>query len=113
MAEPLCVRCVITRRERSPVNGKVRCWWSAAGRVIPEFFNPPGRADFDSRHMYRARQPGRESAKIIAAQCDLMTGLYARDGLKQMHSCRPDDPRRCLRAITPIFCKDWVARTRA
>ena len=49
------------------------------------FFNPPEARDFQNRHLYLARHLGRRSAALVAAQFDLMTGLYTRDGLEQMY----------------------------
>lgn len=74
------------------------------GRVIGvlAFFNPPGSADFHSRHMFLARHLGRQSAGIIAAQFDLMTGLYTRDGLVQMYGCRPGAPGRAEGSVIYI-----------
>ncbi len=64
------------------------------GRVIGvlAFFNPPTSPNFQNRHLYLARHLGRQSAGIVAAQFDLMTGLYTRDGLEQMYRRLRDDP---------------------
>jgi diguanylate cyclase (GGDEF)-like protein len=57
------------------------------GRVIGvlAFLNPPEAADFAPREVFLARHLGRQAAALVEAQFDLMTGLYTRDGLEQMH----------------------------
>ncbi len=62
------------------------------GRVIGllAFFNPPQAPDYQNRHTFLARHLGRQSATIVAAQFDLMTGLYTRDGLEQMYVRLPE-----------------------
>ena len=64
------------------------------GRVLGvlAFFNPPDRPDFSTRHVFLARHLGRESASIVDAQFDLMTGLYTRGGLEQMYMGLCEDP---------------------
>jgi diguanylate cyclase (GGDEF)-like protein len=71
------------------------------GRVlgIMAFFNPPDGADFASRHVFLARHLGRQSASIVDAQFDLMTGLYTRGGIEQMcgaQSEATDAPERSI-----------------
>jgi len=58
-----------------------------SGRVIGAlaFFNPPQAPDYQSRHTFMARHLGRQTAGIVDAQFDLMTGLYTREGLEQMY----------------------------
>jgi len=62
------------------------------GRVIGAlaFFNPPAARDYQSRHAFLARHLGRQTAAVVDAQFDLMTGLYTREGLEQMYF-RMDD----------------------
>jgi diguanylate cyclase (GGDEF)-like protein len=57
------------------------------GRVIGAlaFFNPPAARDYQSRHTFLARHLGRQTAGVVDAQFDLMTGLYTREGLEQMY----------------------------
>jgi diguanylate cyclase (GGDEF)-like protein len=57
------------------------------GRVIGllAFFNPPEARDYQSRHTFLARHLGRQTAGVVDAQFDLMTGLYTREGLDQMY----------------------------
>lgn len=64
------------------------------GRVLGvlAFFNPPDHPDFSTRHVFLARHLGRESASIVDAQFDLMTGLYTRGGLEQMYLGLCEDP---------------------
>ncbi len=70
------------------------------GRVIGilAFFNPPQAPDYQTRHTFLARHLGRQSATIVAAQFDLMTGLYTRDGLEQMYSRLPE-PEAAERSV--------------
>lgn len=63
------------------------------------FFNPPDARDFQNRHMYLARHLGRRSATVIAAQFDLMTGLYTRDGLEQMYGRVPENSGPAERSV--------------
>jgi len=51
---------------------------------VMAFFNPPSAPDFVSRHVFLARHLGRQTASIVDAQFDLMTGLYTRSGIEQM-----------------------------
>ena len=57
------------------------------GRVIGlmAFFNAPQAADFERRHAFLARHLGQQTAGLVEAQFDLMTGLYTREGLAQMY----------------------------
>jgi diguanylate cyclase (GGDEF)-like protein len=48
------------------------------------FYNSPQSPDYLSRQIFLARHIGRQAASIVAAQFDLMTGLYTRSGLDQM-----------------------------
>jgi diguanylate cyclase (GGDEF)-like protein len=71
------------------------------GRVlgILAFFNPPEAADFASRHVFLARHLGRQTASLVDAQFDLMTGLYTRGGIEQMcggPSEAADTPERSI-----------------
>jgi diguanylate cyclase (GGDEF)-like protein len=72
-----------------------------SGRVlgIMAFFNPPDGADFASRHVFLARHLGRQSASLVDAQFDLMTGLYTRGGIEQMCGAQTeaaDAPERSI-----------------
>jgi diguanylate cyclase (GGDEF)-like protein len=71
------------------------------GRVLGAmtFINPPDAADFASRHVFLARHLGRETAGIVDAQFDLMTGLYTRGGIEQMYGGLADDPAAADRSI--------------
>lgn len=71
------------------------------GRVIGilAFFNPSTSRDFQNRHTYLARHLGRQSAAVVAAQFDLMTGLYTRDGLEQMYGRLREDPAQSERSV--------------
>jgi diguanylate cyclase (GGDEF)-like protein len=62
-----------------------------SGRVLGVlvFFNPASAADFAPRHEFLARHLGRQTVSIIDSQFDLMTGLYSRSGLEQMHASLP------------------------
>jgi diguanylate cyclase (GGDEF)-like protein len=64
------------------------------GRVIGAlaFFNPPEARDYQSRHTFLARHLGRQTAGVVDAQFDLMTGLYTREGLEQMYRRVEDAP---------------------
>ena len=63
------------------------------------FFNPPVAPDFQNRHLYLARHLGRRSAALVAAQFDLMTGLYTRDGLEQMYGRVANAPGPAERSV--------------
>ncbi|HEV2287067.1 MAG TPA: GGDEF domain-containing protein, partial [Steroidobacteraceae bacterium] len=58
-----------------------------SGRVmgLMAFFNAPDGADFERRHIFLARHLGKQTAGLVEAQFDLMTGLYTREGLTQMY----------------------------
>ena len=64
-----------------------------SGRVLGvlAFFNPPEAPDFASRHVFLARHLGRQTASLVDAQFDLMTGLYTRGGIEQMYGAHADD----------------------
>ncbi len=74
----------------------------STGRVIGllAFLNPLSRASFEDKHVYLARHLGRQTASLIEAQFDLMTGLYSRAGLEQAYlqalSIAPDLARCVL-----------------
>lgn len=72
-----------------------------SGRVLGvlAFFNPPDAADFASRHVFLARHLGRQTATLVDAQFDLMTGLYTRGGIEQMYGTQADDPGAADRSI--------------
>jgi diguanylate cyclase (GGDEF)-like protein len=59
-----------------------------SGRVIGAlaFFNPAAARDYQNRHTFLARHLGRQTASVVEAQFDLMTGLYTREGLEQMYA---------------------------
>lgn len=59
-----------------------------SGRVIGAlaFFNPAKARDYQNRHTFLARHLGRQTANVVEAQFDLMTGLYTREGLEQMYA---------------------------
>jgi diguanylate cyclase (GGDEF)-like protein len=59
-----------------------------SGRVlgVMVFFNPAEAPDFAARQVFLARHLGRETAAIVDAQFDLMTGLYTRGGIEQMYA---------------------------
>lgn len=61
----------------------------AVGVLI--FFNPREAADFTQRHVFLARHLGRQTASLVDAQFDLMTGLYTRGGLEQVYSQDRDE----------------------
>jgi diguanylate cyclase (GGDEF)-like protein len=50
------------------------------------FYNPPQAANFAARQVFLARHIGRQTASLVEAQFDLMTGLYTRSGLDQVYS---------------------------
>ena len=72
-----------------------------SGRVLGvlAFFNPPDAADFASRHVFLARHLGRQTATLVDAQFDLMTGLYTRGGIEQMYGSQADEPGSADRSI--------------
>ena len=63
------------------------------GRVVGvlAFFNPREAQDFSQRHVFLARHLGRQTASLVDAQFDLMTGLYTRDGLEHVYGQDRDD----------------------
>ncbi len=65
------------------------------GRVLGvlAFYNPAEAADFQNRHMFLARYLGKQTAHLVDAQFDLMTGLFTRNGLEQTHASLPDEAR--------------------
>jgi diguanylate cyclase (GGDEF)-like protein len=71
------------------------------GRVlgVMAFFKPADAADFASRHVFLARHLGRQTASLVDAQFDLMTGLYTRDGIEQMYGGLSDGPVAADRSI--------------
>jgi diguanylate cyclase (GGDEF)-like protein len=71
------------------------------GRVlgVMAFFNPVSAPDFASRHVFLARHLGRQTASLVDAQFDLMTGLYTRDGIEQMYGGLSDGPAVADRSI--------------
>jgi diguanylate cyclase (GGDEF)-like protein len=75
-----------------------------SGRVlgILAFFNPPDAEDFASRHVFLARHLGRQTATLVDAQFDLMTGLYTRGGIEQMYGSHADEPNAADRSIVYI-----------
>jgi diguanylate cyclase (GGDEF)-like protein len=72
-----------------------------SGRVIGvlAFFNPPGARDYQSRHTFLARHLGRQTAGVVEAQFDLMTGLYTREGLEQMYARLAEAPEQAERSV--------------
>jgi diguanylate cyclase (GGDEF)-like protein len=74
------------------------------GRVlgVMAFFNPPGAIDFASRHVFLARHLGRQTASLVEAQFDLMTGLYTRGGIEQMYMGASGGPTDADRSIIYI-----------
>ena len=64
-----------------------------SGRVIGilAFYNPPEAPDYLSRQVFLAQHIGRQTASIVEAQFDLMTGLYTRSGLEQMCAALPEE----------------------
>lgn len=74
------------------------------GRVLGvlAFFNPPNQPDYEARHVFLARHLGRETATILDAQFDLMTGLYTRGGLEQMYGGLADESGTADRSIIYI-----------
>jgi diguanylate cyclase (GGDEF)-like protein len=75
-----------------------------SGRVLGvlAFFNPAGAPDFVSRHEFLARHLGRQTANIVDSQFDLMTGLYTRTSLEQMHATLPSDATHSERSIVYV-----------
>ena len=75
-----------------------------SGRVIGAlaFFNPPKARDYQNRHTFLARHLGRQTAGIVEAQFDLMTGLYTREGLEQMYARLTDAPEQAERSVIYI-----------
>ena len=71
------------------------------GRVIGAlaFFNPPEARDYQSRHTFLARHLGRQTAGVVDAQFDLMTGLYTREGLEQMYRRMEEVPDSGSRSV--------------
>ncbi len=74
------------------------------GRVIGvlAFFNPPEAEDYETRHTFLARHLGRQTAAVVDAQFDLMTGLYTREGLEQMYLRMDEAPERANRSVIYI-----------
>jgi diguanylate cyclase (GGDEF)-like protein len=74
------------------------------GRVLGvlAFFNPADAPSFETRHEFLARHLGRETAGIVDAQFDLMTGLYTRGGLEQMYAGIADENDGADRSIVYI-----------
>jgi diguanylate cyclase (GGDEF)-like protein len=71
------------------------------GRVlgILAFYNPAEAEDYLPRHVFLARNIGRQAASLIESQFDLMTGLYNRSGLEQSvgHVCSSaDNGEQCV-----------------
>ena len=64
-----------------------------SGRVlgVMVFYNPPQAPAFQSRHVFLARHLGRQTANLVDAQFDLMTGLYTRAGIEQTFAGLRDD----------------------
>jgi diguanylate cyclase (GGDEF)-like protein len=58
------------------------------GRVlgVMAFYNAADAPDFASRQEFLARHLGRQTATLVDAQFDLMTGLYTRAGIEQMYA---------------------------
>lgn len=50
------------------------------------FFRPRDAANFSQRQVFLARHLGRQTASLVAAQFDLMTGLHTRSGLEQAYA---------------------------
>ena len=75
-----------------------------SGRVLGvlAFFNTPEYPDFAARHVFLARHLGRETAGIVDAQFDLMTGLYTRGGLEQMYASLDDEDGTANRTVLYI-----------
>lgn len=75
-----------------------------SGRVIGilAFFNPPEAPDYRNRHTFLARHLGRQTAGVVEAQFDLMTGLYTREGLEQIYARIPETPERTDRSVIYI-----------
>jgi hypothetical protein len=74
------------------------------GRVLGVlvFYNPPNAPDFQSRHVFLARHLGKQTAHLVDAQFDLMTGLYTRAGIEQMYTRLPEEARVESRSIVYI-----------
>lgn len=74
------------------------------GRVIGllAFFNSPEAPNYENRHAFLARHLGRQTAGIVEAQFDLMTGLYTREGLEQMYRRLPTESHRGDRSVIYI-----------
>ncbi len=74
------------------------------GRVIGliAFFNAPQAPDYRNRHVFLARHLGRQSAGIIEAHFDPVSGLYTRAGLEQMYARLPEDPGNLERSVLYI-----------
>ena len=74
------------------------------GRVIGAlaFFNPPDARDYQNRHSFLARHLGRQTAGVVEAQFDLMTGLYTREGLEQMYGRLAEAPDQAERSVIYI-----------
>jgi len=72
-----------------------------SGRVIGlmAFFNAPDAPDFERRHAFLARHLGQQTAGLVEAQFDLMTGLYTREGLAQMYGGLDDPPDGIERSV--------------
>ena len=88
---------------KHPTRCKVLCVPIArdGGKVIGAlaFFNPSQGPDFLARHVFLARHIGRQTAGIVEAQFDLMTGLYTRSGLDQMYRTMEDADAAADRSV--------------
>jgi diguanylate cyclase (GGDEF)-like protein len=64
------------------------------GRTIGvlTFFRPQSGAKFSDRQVFLARHLGRQTASLVEAQFDLMTGLYTRAGLERAYGSSNHDP---------------------
>ena len=71
------------------------------GRVIGliAFFNPAEASDYCSRHVFLAQHLGRQSATLIEAQFEPMSGLYTRAGLEQRYARLPEDSGSAERSV--------------
>ena len=56
------------------------------------FFRSQSAPDFSNRQTFLARHLGRQTASLLEAQFDLMTGLYTRAALEQIHHALPAPP---------------------
>jgi diguanylate cyclase (GGDEF)-like protein len=58
------------------------------GRAIGmlTFFRPQSGASFSDRQVFLARHLGRQTASLVEAQFDLMTGLYTRGGMERAYA---------------------------